>query len=179
MTTYVFDFIVVHPHFRHFPRLVGFSMYCAPFQVNKNNDYNDKSQMISNGIQNGLMLTLDLEKFDNGMISDSNGAKIGLSHPLDSPVMRNIGFDIKSGELTEIALVPTVIETTPDAISKFEPEKRGCYNDEEFELRYIHGLRYSMDNCLYDAFLERVVQDCNCAYNSDPKVIWYKGRQIL
>ena len=43
------------------------------------------------------------------MISDSNGAKIGLSHPLDSPVMRNIGFDLKSGELTEVALVPTVI----------------------------------------------------------------------
>ena len=153
---------------------IGYCCQLTPdWPIREFNPDKDKTQMISNGIQNGLMLTLDLEKFDNGMISDSNGAKIGLSHPLDRPVMRNIGFDIKSGELTEVALVPTVIETTSDAISKFEPEKRGCYNDEEFELRYMHGLRYSMDNCLYDAFLERVVQDCNCAYNSDPKVLWY------
>ena len=130
---------------------------------------NDKNQTIMNGIQSGLMLTLDLEKFDYGIILDSYGAKIGLPSPMDIPIMRDIGFDIKSGELTEVAMIPTVIETTDDALSKFDPEDRGCYTTKEFDLRYRSS--YSMNNCLYDAFLQKVIDDCKCAYNFDKAVL--------
>ena len=106
--------------------------------------------------------------FDYGKILDSYGAKIGLPAPLDRPIMRDIGFDIKSGELTEVAMIPTGIETTDDAISTFDPEDRGCYTAKEFQLRYRSN--YSMNNCLYDAFLQKVIDDCKCAYNFEKTV---------
>ena len=143
------------------------------FEFSQNQETDKKT--ILNGLQNGLMLTLDLEKFNFGQITDSSGFKVGLSHPQDRIVLRNVGINIPSGFLTEVAVVPTTVETTNEAIQKFQPEERNCYTEEEFDLRYHSkkayesllpwpGFRYSMDNCLYDAFIQRVIDECNCSY---------------
>jgi hypothetical protein len=43
-------------------------------------------------------------------------------------------------------------------MKRFDPERRGCYDDEEFyfpNLKRESGYRYSVKNCLYEAVIER------------------------
>ena len=64
-----------------------------------------------------------------------------------------------------LALVPTVISTTPTALSRFEPDKRRCYQDAEFNLpnlRFEDGYRYSHTNCLYQAVIDKIKENCTC-----------------
>ena len=147
----------------------------------------DKDKMhISNGLHNGLMLTLDLEKFDFFKIIDSTGFKIGLSHPQDTSFKRNADFNIPSGALTEVAMIPTMIDTTKEAIDKFEPEERNCYTDEEFGLRFTNTenndnlpKRYSMENCLYDAFIQGLIDNCNCTIEGMNASLHFCGDDYL
>ena len=147
----------------------------------------DKDKMhISNGVHNGLILTLDLEKFDFFKIIDSTGFKIGLGHPQDTSFIRNVEFNIPSGALTEVAMIPTMIDTTKEAIDKFEPEERDCYTDEEFELRFANKRnnielpkRYSMENCLYDAFIQGLIDNCNCTIEGMNASLHFCGDDFL
>ena len=55
--------------------------------------------------------------------------------------------------------------TTDKAIRRFYPEDRNCYTNEEFNFKHFQitdGFRYSIDNCFYESFLERVVEECKC-----------------
>ena len=66
-----------------------------------------------------------------------------------------------------LALVPTVISTTPTALSRFEPDKRRCYQDAEFNLpnlRFEDGYRYSHTNCLYQAVIFRAMYAWKSGY---------------
>ena len=119
----------------------------------------------TNGIQAGFMAVLDLEAFDHATTSDSAGFKIGLSDPQDYIVMRQKGFNVQIGTLTEVAIVPTSIKTTDDVIIRFTPDERDCYTNDEFDLSYCPqklGFRYAMQNCLYDRMVDTVAQKCNC-----------------
>ena len=127
----------------------------------------------TNGIQAGFMAVLDLEAFDHATSSDSAGFKIGLADTQDFIVMRQKGFNAQAGMLSEIAIVPTTIETTQDAIDRFTPEERNCYTDNEFDLIYTpkqNGFRYSMQNCLYDRMVDMVVERCNCTMTNYVKL---------
>ena len=64
-----------------------------------------------------------------------------------------------------VALIPSVINTTKNTLSRFQPEKRKCYQDEEFDLpnlRYDEGYRYSHTNCLYQAVIDKISENCSC-----------------
>ncbi len=66
------------------------------------------------------------------------------------------------------ALTPTVLYTTEIALSRFGPDQRDCYTDDEFRFLYMPwdaGFRYSMQNCLYESVLERIINDCTCIPN--------------
>ena len=120
---------------------------------------------------------MDLEFYNNAAIWDSSGIKVGLTHPQDRIIMRQSGFNVEAGKLTEVVISPTIIDTTDNAIMTFEdPERRDCYTDEEFDLKYSpqksevlkgQGFRFSMENCYYEAFLQKIVDNCNCIYNDD------------
>lgn len=119
----------------------------------------------NNGLQSGLMMTIDLEHYNHALVSDSYGFKLGLTGPKDKIIMRNNGFDIHPGLLSEIAVVPTTTNTTEDAIKTFDPEDRDCYYDKEVNLKYLTyeiGYRYSLQNCMYNALLQRVAEQCHC-----------------
>ena len=69
------------------------------------------------------------------------------------------------GTETLSALIPSLINTTDNALSRFDPEKRNCYKDQEFQFNYLKwsdGYRYSNKNCLYEAVIEKIINECGC-----------------
>ena len=59
----------------------------------------------------------------------------------------------------------TVLNTTEDALTAFDPLKRDCYTETEFYFKYMNwadGFRYSMQNCLYESVLEHIIDHCKC-----------------
>ena len=119
----------------------------------------------SNGLQNGLTLTMDLEKFDHSVIWDSIGFVVGLSQPNTVALMKNEGINVSPGFLSKIAVMPVTTSTTQEAIDNFDPIDRNCYTDSEVELKYTpreHGYRYSLQNCMLSAMLDKLIKECQC-----------------
>ena len=136
--------------------------------------YNIPRGFAKDGMSRGLEVTLDVEHYDHAMILDSIGFKLGLSDFRDKTLVKNHGFSIQPGTLTEVTVVPTITTTTSQAIDDFSPEKRNCYVDSEFPFKYLvpeDGFRYSIENCFYEALLQRIVQDCKCIYYLDYKIV--------
>ncbi len=55
--------------------------------------------------------------------------------------------------------------TTDQVISRFLPNERKCYDENEFPLRTLSpdwGYRYSKKNCFYASLLEKVFSNCSC-----------------
>ncbi|XP_023327060.1 uncharacterized protein LOC111700406 [Eurytemora carolleeae] len=125
-----------------------------------------------NGENNGLSLLLDAETFDNSAMEDNlvgsrvgEGFKVAVIHPLDMPLMRQSGVNIDIGSAVQMAVSITQYTTTDVALSRFSPVDRRCWNTSEisFEiLKYSDDYRYTMNNCLYEASLEKTAQDCGC-----------------
>ena len=70
-----------------------------------------------------------------------------------------------SGTETLAAMTLTVLNTTEEALTAFDPIKRDCYTETEFHLKYMNwaeGFRYSMQNCLYESVLEHTIDHCKC-----------------
>jgi hypothetical protein len=61
--------------------------------------------------------------------------------------------------------MPIIVNTTETAITRFVPIDRGCYTQQEIDLKYLPlsmGYRYSPKNCLYAALLEKILSNCSC-----------------
>ncbi len=70
-----------------------------------------------------------------------------------------------TGTYTLAYLSPVIVNTSENAINRFQPEERGCYTDDEFHLKRLgwdDGFRYSMKNCLYASLLEKIMSNCSC-----------------
>ena len=70
-----------------------------------------------------------------------------------------------SGTETLAAMTLTILNTTEEALTAFDPLRRECYTETEFYLKYMNwaeGFRYSMQNCLYESVLEHVIDHCKC-----------------
>ena len=52
-------------------------------------------------------------------------------HHLDMPIVRQIGFHISPGTENQIAVTPTLISTSNDAMVRFSPDRRDCYSEGE------------------------------------------------
>ena len=64
----------------------------------------------------------------------------------------------------QIAVTPTLMNTTQQARYRFNPIDRGCYVEGERPLKYLPSefYRYEMSNCLFEAAYERILEECNC-----------------
>ena len=49
-------------------------------------------------------------------------------------------LDISPGSVFQIAVTPTLMSTTPDAIDRFTPSDRGCYREGELPLKVSYYL---------------------------------------
>ena len=58
---------------------------------------------------------------------------------------------------------PIIINTTEDAM-RFEPQNRQCYREDEFNFNYLPDtdFRYQMSNCLFEALVQKTIDECNC-----------------
>lgn len=113
------------------------------------------------GLNNGLTILLDAETFDYGTPTKYycfcflihieqnilhfcrlSGFKLALVHHLDMPLMSQSGINVAPGSDVQIAVSPTIISTTDEAISRFEPDERKCYVQEEIVLNHLHSSEY-------------------------------------
>ena len=86
-------------------------------------------------------------------------------HHLDMPLTRQNSFNVAPGTENEIAVTPSLTTTTESAIFRLSPEERDCYTDDEISLKYLRpkdGYRYGMDNCLFIAAFEQILEECKC-----------------
>jgi len=86
---------------------------------------------------------------------------------LNHPLMGNINQDLifLSGHYALAQLIPVIVNTSEIVISRFAPNERGCYTEEEINLKYLPlsmGYRYSPKNCLYAALVEKILINCSC-----------------
>ena len=56
---------------------------------------------------------------------------MALVHHLDMPIVRQVGFHISPGTENQIAVTPTLISTSSDAMLRFSPDRRDCYSEGE------------------------------------------------
>ena len=64
-------------------------------------------------------MLLDIETFDYSDFTEaSEGLKLALVHHLDMPIMRQKGFHISPGTENQIAVTPTLLSTSDNAMSR-------------------------------------------------------------
>jgi len=64
-----------------------------------------------------------------------------------------------------ISLTVTIVNTTETVISRFNPHERECFTNREFDLErlsWANGYRYSFTNCIYEALLYKIIDNCKC-----------------
>ena len=69
------------------------------------------------------------------------------------------------GTVTMVALTATIVNTTENVISRFNPHERQCFTNEEFyfkNLKWSEGFRYSFTNCIYSVVVDKIFDHCSC-----------------
>jgi hypothetical protein len=46
-------------------------------------------------------------------------------------------LDIEIGRMLQVAVDPTLYTTSPEAIQRFSPEERGCYDQQEVMMKHL------------------------------------------
>ena len=66
-------------------------------------------------------MLFDIESFDYSYFNEgSEGLKLALVHHLDMPIMRQKGFHIAPGTENQIAVTPTLMTTSANAMSRWK-----------------------------------------------------------
>ena len=93
---------------------------------------------------------LDTEVYDyTSSGSGSEGIVLGVTHHLDMPLLKNIGFSVQPGHSSFISVTTDLMNTTLGAKNRFKPEDRQCYFEEEITLNHLphwNGFRYVLLN---------------------------------
>ena len=67
-------------------------------------------------------MLFDIESFDYSYFNEgSEGLKLALVHHLDMPIMRQKGFHIAPGTENQIAVTPTLMSTSANAMARCGP----------------------------------------------------------
>ena len=118
------------------------------------------------GREKGFWLLLDVESFDyNGAQVSYEGFHVVVGSYHDQAIVNQRAIQIAPGTVSQIALTPSLSSITNSALSRFSPKKRQCYAEDEIGLTYFplsRGYMYSMDNCIFEATVQKVVRRCNC-----------------
>ena len=64
----------------------------------------------------------------------------------DQPIMSIKELDISPGSVFQIAVTPTLMNTTPAAIERFAPADRGCYVEGELPLKVLSHFGINLVN---------------------------------
>ena len=121
---------------------------------------------VRNGKNNGLEIMADAEVFDYAYIHhQSSGFMIALADNRDKAAINQKGFYVSPGKETLVSIKGEGFSITDSARSNFIPEDRNCYHDDEFRFKHFrteYGLRYSIGNCFYESYMEKVIEKCKC-----------------
>ena len=91
-----------------------------------------------NGINNGLHMLLDAETHDYSLSQfGSEGFSLSVLHHLDIPIMKQTGISVEPGQSVNIAITPSLIDTTKAVKRRFGPLERKCYFEDEIQLRHF------------------------------------------
>ena len=117
----------------------------------------------------GVYFMLDVESFDYTTRDTTFGYFVGAVHPLDFETPGSY-LEIQPGLRSVIAVDTKVITTTEQAKNRFLPHDRKCFYDDEIELDHFPNdqFRYSITNCLAEAYIQAVESFCNCSSNIAP-----------
>merc|ERR1719151_520897 len=139
----------------------------------------EKRRGSENGIENGLMLLMDVETFENAhYLQKADGLIVALSGNLERPLVGQSGTFVEPGSANLISFSVYGTETTAKAVEKYHPDIEGkmanggfrtCYVDNkdrlEFDPKYFNRegyFKYSMNNCLYSAMVVAIEEQCKC-----------------
>ena len=142
--------------------------WIAPFPKPSDNYFNLSSiiPFAKSGLERGLTMILDVETFDyTSSRFNSEGLVLApLSHLDTTPMLRLVGKNVGVGQETLVSVTTSLKTTSNDAKDRFDPIDRDCYFEEEVELKHLPktNFRYSMFNCLLEALLQNIEQDCQC-----------------
>ena len=147
-------------------------------------DFEDEKKDLRHGMTHGFKIILDAETFDYAdRKSGSSGFIIGIANSQDKPTMSQIGLNVAPGTETRIPFTITRTITSNEVINNLTPEKRYCYQeiqDAEAKLGSLNneqGYRFSLQNCLYEAKIRRIMDNCSCIpMFVEPRLVdWYNG----
>ena len=144
------------------PRNRFFPFYKEPSNIN---DIRSFVPFAKSGKRNGITFLLDVEAYDYAVCpSKSEGFILGISHHLDFELSENYGVDIHPGQQVHIGVSTRKIVTDEMTRIRFLPQERECYYDEEIELPHLskNYYRYSMGNCLIEAYVQAALKQCKC-----------------
>ena len=113
--------------------------------------------------KHSLFYKSDYAYFSHG----AKGFRVDITDSRNKPIVEQNGYLVAPGSETLIAMIPTILSTTPAAL-QFTPEDRNCYSSDELDLKYFswnQGFKYSMQNCLYESLLESILDECMCIPN--------------
>ena len=148
-----------------FPQIAFDDQYNGTFEA-KNSMGDLVTKGASVGKENGLRLLVDAETFDYMYhLNPGEGFKLSVHHHKSMPIMSIEEIDIKPGGIFQIAVTPTLVSTSENAIERFTPVERNCYEEGELYLAHLTdsmGYRYDMKNCLFQSTIEMVIAECGC-----------------
>ena len=119
---------------------------------------------IPKGIKAGVMqyfrVAIDIEDFDRDGLQA--GVLVTLHHHLDIPINLVNGVILNAGSFNDIVYSPTLHKTTESAIARYPPKDCQCM-EADVDFQFLkRPYRKSLNNCLYEAFLQQVVHNCKC-----------------
>lgn len=122
------------------------------------------------GDTSGLTILIDAEVWDYAhSMEKAAGFKLYIHHFRDHPALHLEKLLLRPGQKYHVGLSPELIFTTPSAISRFPPEDRKCYTEDEFDFNWLPDaeFRYSSTNCLNEALFDKVYEECGCSTGPD------------
>ena len=85
-------------------------------------------------------MLLDAEVYDYAHTAWGNeGFVVSVDHHSDIGLLLFTGIMAKPGTAVEVGVVPTLFKTTSEARTRFSPEKRHCYFEDEIDLEHLNG----------------------------------------
>ena len=134
-----------------------------PGDINKWKTY---KKVAKSGQKYGIKFLLDAEIYDYTYLTQdaSVGFYAGVIHPHDIETEQSY-IEIQPGLRSVVEVKTKVIETTTKVKDRFSPVERKCFYEHEIELPHFphDQFRYSITNCLAEAYFQAVESKCNCS----------------
>ena len=87
-----------------------------------------------------MHLLLDTETYDDALLTDeSPGVAVGIFDPRVVGLISANAIRLKPGSFYSIGLIPSLTVADPTIKSRFTPEQRQCYFDDEIHLYNVQN----------------------------------------